>query len=121
MSIKISGDGARMTRLTNYVILSYCMLDENEDVFSAKGIFSNAYYASIKHILNNQRLYYIKGTNTIAVMSEAECYESLKCNFKDCWEEINQVIEDGQVEIDQGQTAVPIPIEIFLGGDYKVV
>ena len=32
-----SGDGARMTRHTNYVILSYCLLDENEDVFSAKG------------------------------------------------------------------------------------
>jgi hypothetical protein len=30
--VKISGDGARMTRLTNYVILSYCLLDNSEDV-----------------------------------------------------------------------------------------
>ena len=37
MKIKISGDGARMTRLTNYVILSYCVLDESEDVLAAKG------------------------------------------------------------------------------------
>jgi hypothetical protein len=32
----ISGDGARMTRLTN-VILSCCVLDESEDVLAAKG------------------------------------------------------------------------------------
>ena len=34
---KISGDGARMTRLTNYVILSCCNLTETEDTLSAKG------------------------------------------------------------------------------------
>lgn len=37
MRVKISGDGARMTRHTNYVILSFCLLDKNEDVFSARG------------------------------------------------------------------------------------
>ena len=26
VKIRISGDGARMTRLTNYVIFSYCLL-----------------------------------------------------------------------------------------------
>ena len=36
--VKISGDGARMTRLTNYVILSYCLLDNNDDLFSARGM-----------------------------------------------------------------------------------
>jgi hypothetical protein len=38
LKVKISGDGARMTRLTNYVILSYCMLDDSKDVLAAKGI-----------------------------------------------------------------------------------
>jgi hypothetical protein len=38
VKVKISGDGARMTRLTNYVILSYCMLDDSKDVLAAKGI-----------------------------------------------------------------------------------
>ena len=52
-------------------------------------------------------------------MSGAECYQSLKCNFKDCWEEINEVSEAGQFKIDDGQTTVPI--DIFLGGDYKVI
>ena len=59
----------------------------------------------------------LSGTNTIAVMSGAECYESLSANFKDCWEEINQIINDGKVEISTGQS---VPVEIFLGGDYKV-
>ena len=38
VKVKISGDGARMTRLTNYVILSYCVLDDSKDVLAAKGI-----------------------------------------------------------------------------------
>ena len=38
VNVKISGDGARMTRLTNYVILSYCVLDDSNDVLAAKGI-----------------------------------------------------------------------------------
>ena len=36
--VKISGDGARMMRLTIYVILSYCLLDNNDDFFSARGM-----------------------------------------------------------------------------------
>ena len=40
VKIKISGDGARMTRLTNYVILSYCILTETDDTLSAKGNFN---------------------------------------------------------------------------------
>lgn len=62
-------------------------------------------------------LNYVSGTNTIAVMSGSECYESLKTGFKNCWDEINQIIDDGHIEISPGHT---IPVEIFLGGDYKV-
>ena len=50
-------------------------------------------------------------------MSGSECYESLKVGFKDCWDEINKVIHEGEVEINPGHT---VPVEIFLGGDYKV-
>ena len=57
------------------------------------------------------------GTNTIAVVSGSECYDSLKVNFKDCWDEINTIIHEGQVEINPEQS---LPVEIFLGGDYKV-
>lgn len=48
--MKISGDGARMTRLTNYVILSYCILTETEDTLSAKGnIILTSVNVSNKH------------------------------------------------------------------------
>ena len=57
------------------------------------------------------------GTNTIALMSGSECYDSMKINFKDCWEEINQIVADGGVEINPGRT---VPVEILLSGDYKV-
>lgn len=50
-------------------------------------------------------------------MSGSECFDSLKTGFKDCWDEINQVIDNGHLEISPGHN---IPVEIFLGGDYKV-
>ena len=50
-------------------------------------------------------------------MSGSESYESLKISFADAWNEINEVITDGEVEIKSGQK---VPVEVFLGGDYKV-
>ena len=50
-------------------------------------------------------------------MSGSECYDSLQTGCKECWDEINQVIDDGQLEISPGHN---ILIEVFLGGDYKV-
>ena len=36
LKVKISGDGARMSRLTSFVIMSYSVV-ENDDVMSSKG------------------------------------------------------------------------------------
>jgi hypothetical protein len=36
LKIKISGDGAQMTRLTNFLIMSFSIV-ENDDVMSSKG------------------------------------------------------------------------------------
>ena len=35
--IKISGDGAKMSRLTNFIVLSFSLLSDGEKVMSAKG------------------------------------------------------------------------------------
>lgn len=51
-------------------------------------------------------------------MSGTECYHFLKNNLRDSWAEINEVIADGAIEINPGQN---IPVELFLGGDYKVM
>lgn len=50
-------------------------------------------------------------------MSGSESYESLKISFADAWNEISEVIADGEVEIKSGQK---VPVKVFLAGDYKV-
>lgn len=50
-------------------------------------------------------------------MSGSESDESLKSSFADAWNEISEVIADGEVEIKSGQK---VPVKVFLGGDYKV-
>lgn len=36
--VKICGDGAKMSRLTNFVVLSFSLLSDGEKVMSAKGM-----------------------------------------------------------------------------------
>lgn len=50
-------------------------------------------------------------------MSGSESDESLKSSFADAWNEISEVIADGEVEIKSGQK---VPVKVFLVGDYKV-
>ena len=50
-------------------------------------------------------------------MSGSESDESLKSSFADAWNEISEVIADGEVEIKSGQK---VAVKVFLGGDYEV-
>lgn len=56
------------------------------------------------------------GNRTIVVVHRAETYESIRESFKDVLKEINEVQEKGSIDLDGKQ----IPVELFLGGDYKV-
>ena len=38
IKVKISGDGAKMTRLTNFIIISFSILNAEDTVMSSKGI-----------------------------------------------------------------------------------
>ena len=60
------------------------------------------------------------GTVTIAVISGTEKYECVKIGFGDAIREINSVIKDGYIELPKDQEVKKVPVEIFLGGDYKV-
>ena len=40
IKVKISGDGAKMTRLTNFIIISFSILNAEDTVMSSKGIYS---------------------------------------------------------------------------------
>ncbi|XP_028516288.1 uncharacterized protein LOC114575505 [Exaiptasia diaphana] len=79
-----------MTRLTHFVIMSFSILD-NDDVMSSKGNY------------------------TLAVVKGEESYDLLKSSFKDLFHAINNIIKEKKVRVND----IDIPVEIFLGGDYK--
>lgn len=56
------------------------------------------------------------GNHTVAVIKGHESYDLLKSSCKDVFGYMNQLLDDGKISID----GKDIPVEIFLGGDYKV-
>ena len=59
---------------------------------------------------------YYTGNHTVAVIKGHESYDLLKSSGKDVFSYINKLIDDGNICIDGKE----IPIDIYLGGDYKV-
>ena len=53
----------------------------------------------------------------MAVLAAPESYDTIKIGFGDAIREINEIIRDGNVEIEPSKR---IAVEIFLGGDYKL-
>lgn len=91
MKIKISGDGAKMSRTTNFMLLSFSILQTGDRVMSSKG------------------------NRTIGIVSGPEKYETLKVSFAEIINDINNVIRNGKLQVNDKE----IPVEVFLGGDYK--
>lgn len=91
IQIKVSGDGAKMTRNSNFVLISFSILQLGESVMSSKG------------------------NRTIAVLNGHEDYNTLKESLRDVFVEINTMIHEGQLSV--GDSTVNT--EFFLGGDYK--
>ena len=93
IQIKISGDGARTTRNSNFILLSFSILQTGESVMSAKG------------------------NRTIAIVNGSESYETIKEAFGGISHEINTMINSGKLMVD-GQG---VNIDFFRGGDYKFI
>jgi hypothetical protein len=93
IQIKISGDGAKMTNNSNFILLSFAILQTGESVMSAKG------------------------NRTIGVVNGKEDYSTIKEAFTDIIDELNQLIADGKLNVEGND----INIEFFLGGDYKFI
>lgn len=91
VKVKISGDGAKMSRNTNFMILSFCLLQTGEKVMSSKG------------------------NRTIAIVNGPEKYDTMVNSFRSAINEINTTLEAGSIEVDGKE----VKIEMFLGGDYK--
>ena len=93
IKVKISMDGARMSRTTNFLITSFALLQDKEGPMSSKG------------------------NRTIAVVNGREEYDTIKDSLSNVLNEINNLVDSKFIEVD----GVTCPIEIFLGGDYKIL
>lgn len=82
-----------MTRNSNYIILSFSILQSGQDVMSAKG------------------------NTTIAIADASENYDVLKNAFESVFKEINDLIKNGYLEVNKQK----VNTEFFLGGDYKFI
>ena len=91
--VKISMDGARMSRTTNFLIASFSLLQKDEKAMSSKG------------------------NRTVAVDNGPEDYDTIHDSLDKLLNEINELIATKFVEVD----GVKCPIDIFLGGDYKIL
>ena len=91
VKVKISGYAAKMSRSTNFMTLSFCLLQTGEKVM------------------------YSRGNRTTAVVNGPEKYDTLKHSFSSTINEINTVLETCFIEVDGKE----VQIEMFLGGDYK--
>ncbi|CAB4001807.1 Hypothetical predicted protein [Paramuricea clavata] len=89
--VKISGDGAKMSRISNFVVPSFSLLSEGEKVMSTKGI------------------------HTVAILNGKEDYGVLQTAGKNLFKEINDLIATREINVDGKK----INLEFYLGGDYK--
>ena len=90
---KVSMDGARMSRTTNFLILSFCLLQNEDNAMSSKG------------------------NRTVAVVNGSESYDTVRDSLKKPLEEINKLIAQKSIEVDGKNYA----LDFFLGGDYKIL
>ena len=91
VQVKISGDGAQMTRNSSFILLSFSLLQNQDDVMSASG------------------------NHTFAIVKGSESYETLQDSFGMIFQEINNLIQVGEITINNSR----LNLEFFLGGDYK--
>ncbi|CAB4001860.1 Hypothetical predicted protein, partial [Paramuricea clavata] len=56
-----------------------------------------------------------KGSHTIGIVKGQESYDLLKNSFSDIFSVVNDIIKEGKIRVDD----IDVPVEIFLGGDYK--
>ena len=91
IQVKLSDDGARMSRTTNFMMMSFTMLQLDEKIMSSKH------------------------NRTVVVINGPEEYETLKSSPSNFCSEVNELINKGSTLIDGEE----VDLEFFLGGDLK--
>jgi hypothetical protein len=89
IKVKISADGARMTRNSNFILMSFALVESDHDAMAAKG------------------------NHTIGVVNGKEDYETLKTCFRDILADINELVEEKNIEVNGRQ----INLDFFLRPD----
>ena len=89
--VKLAGDGAKVTRISNFVTIQFSVLSDKASSISYE----------------NQR--------TLAILKCAESYENIQRACGPLFHEINERIKIGKIELEE-QT---IELDFFLGGDMK--
>ncbi|XP_066923203.1 uncharacterized protein [Clytia hemisphaerica] len=89
--LKISGDGTRLTRKSNLVVMSYTIIEE-----------SGSFYKS-------------SGNNAVGVGMASESYECVKECFQDLITEVNEIAKNPAIVVGGKE----LDVELFIGGDYK--
>ena len=56
VKVKISGDGARMTLNTSFIILSFALLQNYSDLMSARGKLYNCHSEGFRKVWNTERI-----------------------------------------------------------------
>ena len=77
-----------MTRTSNYILMSFGILQSSDDIMSAKG------------------------NHTIAVVKGKEDYDLLRECFADVFRDINEVVTEKKIDLDEET----VNLEFFLGG-----
>ena len=91
IKIKLTGDGAQMSRSTNFMMFSFSLVQLDETVMSAKG------------------------NRTVAIVNGPAKYETLKTSFSDFFGEVNELTRNKTIPID----GEDVDLDFFLGGDTK--
>lgn len=60
----------------------------------------------------------ISGNHTIAVIKGKECYEVIQSSCAKIFDDVNKIVKAGVISLDEN---VKVPVEMYLGGDYKVL
>ena len=58
----------------------------------------------------------LTGNHTVGIVSGSEDYDTLKASCKDLFAEINELVNEGEIEVDGHK----VPLDFYLSGDYKV-
>lgn len=59
----------------------------------------------------------LSGNHTVAVIKGKESYEIIQSSCARIFSDVNKIVESGFIKLGENR----VPVEIFLGGDYKVI